>query len=32
MLAGSIRREDGVRILSLEFAVAWKAPAGTAAQ
>jgi len=31
MLAGSIRREDGVRILSLEFAVAWKAPAGGAA-
>jgi len=28
MFSGSIKKADGTRILNLEFAVAWKAPAG----
>ncbi len=28
MFAGSIKKSDGTRILNLEFAVAWKPPAG----
>ncbi|MBI5693694.1 MAG: beta-hydroxyacyl-ACP dehydratase [Verrucomicrobia bacterium] len=30
MLGGQIRKEDGTRVLTLDFAVAWKTPAGSA--
>lgn len=31
MLAGNIKKADGTRVLNVDFAVAWKAPAGGAA-
>jgi hypothetical protein len=30
MLSGHIKKADGTRVLNLDFAVAWKNPAGSA--